>query len=315
MAERSFTAWKTAGAGSNPLLPHEIFFGVFLAVTWIRLACAAGPAAPLSLMYLGCIIINLGVIMACFRRSAGPWWRLRLLFYPLVMTVTYFTMAPVVALIHPGMVDGFLLSVDSRIIGGNLSLKLEPLVSRPLTEAMSLFYILFHPSLIFMLGWYFTRDLAELKKFYAGYFIIYGIGYLGYTFLPATGPVTAMADRFHVPLAGWYADRYNDWLYRVGCNHVDVFPSLHCATSAYFLFFDFTHHRKRFWFYLVPCVGLWLATIYLRYHYFVDVLAGFALVGAAFWILARWERVISSSSHNRPAAGAGPGRPYITRPR
>jgi membrane-associated phospholipid phosphatase len=64
---------------------------------------------------------------------------------------------------------------------------------------------------------------------------------------------------------------------------VDVFPSLHCAVSAFFLFFDLLHRRWRFWLYLVPCVGLWLSTIYLRYHYFIDVICGFVLAAFALW--------------------------------
>ena len=68
---------------------------------------------------------------------------------------------------------------------------------------------------------------------------------------------------------------------------MDCFPSLHCAVSSYILFFDRRHRRWRFWLYLVPCVGLWVSTLYLRYHYFVDLVAGFALSAAALWFVNR----------------------------
>ena len=46
--------------------------------------------------------------------------------------------------------------------------------------------------------------------------------------------------------------------------------------------------RWRFRLFLVPCCGLCLATIYLRYHYLTDVLVGFGLAALALWLTGRW---------------------------
>ena len=78
-----------------------------------------------------------------------------------------------------------------------------------------------------------------------------------------------------------------------GSNKVDVFPSLHCAISAFILFFHRVHAPNCFRWVLVPTIGLWVATIYLRYHYFVDVLAGFALAAFAL-MLVRSEKSSAS---------------------
>ena len=102
-----------------------------------------------------------------------------------------------------------------------------------------------------------------------------------------------MAGQFHTPLVGWAITRANDAVVHAGSNGVDVFPSLHCAVTTFLLFFDRWHRRWRFWLYVVPCVGLWLSTIYLRYHYFVDCLCGFALASVALWLV----RPRKSSSH------------------
>ena len=40
--------------------------------------------------------------------------------------------------------------------------------------------------------------------------------------------------------------------------------------------FDFQHRRAHLWV-LAPTVGLWISTVYLRYHYGVDLLAGVVL--------------------------------------
>jgi membrane-associated phospholipid phosphatase len=76
-------------------------------------------------------------------------------------------------------------------------------------------------------------------------------------------------------------------LVTAGSNRVDVFPSLHCAVSGYILGFSFRYQRREFWLLLLPICGLWLATIYLRYHYLVDVLFGLALSGVGLAIAMR----------------------------
>ena len=123
-----------------------------------------------------------------------------------------------------------------------------------------------------------------LRRLFVGLFTIYGIGFLGYSLVPAGRPQLVTQMECTVPLIGWAITRFNAFVVEQGSNGVDVFPSLHCAISAYLLFFDRQHTRWRYRLYLVPCAGLWLATVYLRYHYFIDVVCGFALAAFALWI-------------------------------
>jgi membrane-associated phospholipid phosphatase len=70
---------------------------------------------------------------------------------------------------------------------------------------------------------------------------------------------------------------------------VDVFPSVHVAASLYLLRFDWRHWRRRFWWVLAPCIVLWLSTLYLRFHYFVDLLAGAAVALVGWWIAQKYS--------------------------
>jgi membrane-associated phospholipid phosphatase len=197
--------------------------------------------------------------------------------------------------------DSVLQHVDSLAIGTNLSLRLQPYVHPAFTEFFSFCYILFFIYLLFSMIYYFCGNVELLKKFIIGLFTIYGIGFLGYSFVPAAGPYKAMADQFTVPLTGWWITKWNAAIVAQGSNGVDVFPSLHCALSSFFLFFDRQHRPWRFKLYLVPCVGLWISTIYLRYHYLVDVLCGFALSAFALWIANRYPPKMDSGNLASPA--------------
>jgi membrane-associated phospholipid phosphatase len=97
--------------------------------------------------------------------------------------------------------------------------------------------------------------------------------------LPAGGPHIYLT--FKTPLQGsWLLD----WTIKpvnLGSNGMDVFPSVHVAASLYLLLFDWRHWRRRFWWVLLPCLVLWFSTIYLRFHYFVDLIAAAVLALAS----------------------------------
>ena len=283
-------------------LPHEIFFGLFLAVTWARLVSVEGFSGGDSLLYFALVLLNLGAFWFCRSTGTALRWRLGLLFYPIAMNVTFLQMKIAIPKIHPQKMDAALQQIDAWGIGTNLSLRLQLFVHPVVTEFFSFCYMLFFFYLLFSLIYYFCGELELLKKFVLGLFTIYGIGFLGYSFVPAAGPCHAMAEQFTVPLTGWWLTKWNAAIVARGSNGVDVFPSLHCAVSSFFLFFDRWHRPWRFKLYLVPCVGLWISTIYLRYHYFIDVLCGFALTAFALWLTKCYPRKLESEIQTQTAA-------------
>lgn len=270
------------------LLVHEIVFGLFLAVMWLRLGITVGFAQPTTLVYLAALAVNGTVVLWCERRPDLLRWRLRLLFYPLAMNALFQHLRVAIPALRPDLLDAELLAIDEWLLGTTPALSLEAWVRPWLTDLMSLCYFLFLPYLALSMLYYFLAPLAMAQRFWAGLFSLYGIGFLGYSLVPAAGPWVHLADRFSVPLEGSWITDLNARLIGAGSNGVDVFPSLHCAVSAYCLLFDRRHKPWRFRIYLVPCVGLWMSTVYLRYHYFIDLVAGFALAAAALAVARRF---------------------------
>jgi membrane-associated phospholipid phosphatase len=278
-------------------LPHELVFGGFLVVTWLRLAASAGPLAPPALAYAGFLAGAVGVVIFC-RRAPSEWrWRLRLAYYPILMNIVFMHLKTVVPLIHPAGSDALLQSWDRALIGGNLSLWLEPLMSRPATELASLCYCLFFPYLLASFVRYLRAPLPEAQAFHAGLFTLYGIGFLGYTLLPALGPYAAMAGAFSKPVSGYLITDLLMAAYPLGTNGADVFPSLHCAVSAYILGFDAVHNRRQFRWWLLPVLGLWASTVYLRFHYAIDVVAGLSLAVPCLVLALRFHHQTQEKLH------------------
>ena len=278
------------------LLPHEWCFGAFLIVHWLRLVAAAGVLDPYALLYAALLITNVAVIARCQRQETDLRWQVRLWFYPVAMNAAFFTMGQTVAKVFTGRCDGALAAIDFACFGDLLSVRAGAVASPFITEILSFCYFLYFPYLVvswFCAAW---RGLPLLRQLFTGLFTIFGIGFLGYSLVPAAGPHLAFPDAFSGPLQGWFVTRLNAAVVASGSNGVDVFPSLHCAISAYLLFFDRRHTPWRFRLYLIPCVGLWFATIYLRYHYFADVVAGFALAAFALRMANRPEHTLPAAS-------------------
>ncbi len=103
--------------------------------------------------------------------------------------------------------------------------------------------------------------------------------YFGYLLVPATGP------RFEGGIAavlprepGWFSaeDLYR-FLDSIEVFRWDAFPSGHTAVGLCALLLAFRYERRIAWPLLLPVLLLIAATIYMGYHYVVDVLAGLVI--------------------------------------
>lgn len=264
---------------------HSYAYGTYLAAMTAGLIAAGawGYGALYALMFGSLIWLTQ-------RRVGAPTWRnltTELAFFAVTMNVSFQAMAGAIPAIREQRYDALLLGLESRLVGGSVNVWAERFVTPAATEFLSACYLIFFPLLLVSLLRYFFRQKELLANFYRGLFTVYGIGFLGYALVPASGPWLAYPELFGVALDGGPITRLNQAIVVAGSNGVDVFPSLHCAVTAYILGFARRHHPREFRWLLVPVAGLWCSTIYLRYHYLVDVLCGFLLAALALSITRR----------------------------
>jgi|DewCreStandDraft_2_1066082.scaffolds.fasta_scaffold00009_342 membrane-associated phospholipid phosphatase len=267
--------------GLRSILPHEWVFGAYLAILAARLTLAGGAAAAWSWVFWTCLAGSVGVIMWARRKPSPLRWRIRLLYYPAAMGISFYAMEPALPLLQP-KTDDLLLAWDRALLGETPAVAWEGWLHPWLVDIAMAGYLFFFYYLIASPGWYALRDLPRFRQCIVGLFTLYGLGFLGYTILPAGGPHRYL--EFNRPLEGvWLLpltlDIVND-----GSNCVDVFPSIHFAATLYLLLFDWQHHRRHFWLACLPCVILWFSTLYLRFHYFVDLLAGLGIAVIGWWV-------------------------------
>jgi membrane-associated phospholipid phosphatase len=218
---------------------------------------------------------------------------------PLPLVVfTYEMLHRVVPLCWRGTIDPTLADADRALFGDHAAVLLEPIVSRPLTFVLACSYAAYYPLTIGVAVWFYARGhRTAFREYVAGEIGALFIGYLGYLFLPAIGPHAWLPhSTWRVALDG---DFIGPAVRSLNANHGgafprDAFPSLHTANAVTILLVTWRHDRRVFLVCLIPCAGLVAATVYLRWHYVVDVFAGAALAVA-------WQAVVRRASASAPA--------------
>jgi hypothetical protein len=265
-------------------LLHEWVFGAFLLLTGVWLF--VHPAArAVSLVFFACLAAMIALALWAQREPTLWRCRIRLSSMFVVMGAAFYAIGAGVPLLGNPTADSLLLRWDRDLLGETPAVSLEPWLYPGVENVAMAGYLFFFYYLLAGPAYYCFRDLALFRNCIVGLFTLYGVAFTGYLFFPAGGPHQALL--FHTALHGpWLVDTMLGVVAR-GSNAVDVFPSVHVAASLYLLLFDWQHYRQRFYWVLVPCGVLWFSTVYLRFHYFVDLLAGVAVALLGVWVARR----------------------------
>jgi membrane-associated phospholipid phosphatase len=191
--------------------------------------------------------------------------------------------------------DAGLLRLDRQLFGETPSILLQRFVRPGLSNAMAALYFLhlvLPPVLAVLL---YRRRRPLFREFLLAVLLAGCLGSLGYVVVPATGPGVAFPHLFTVPLEGGLYDPVTRIL-DVARAPRDVFPSLHVGISTLVLWYGFRRSRAMGLALLPLVLGNWASTLYLRYHYLVDVFAGWltaalaaALAGGLLSLETRWK--------------------------
>jgi membrane-associated phospholipid phosphatase len=202
----------------------------------------------------------------------------------------YFIIGP----IHQGKnYDPLLIALDYRMFGVNPTEWLVRFSTPWLTEVLQIAYSLFY---VLFLAVGFELYRKDFRAFQSGRFaMVYGflLSYVGYFFLPSVGPRFTLHDfsRLDIELPGllftpalrWFVNIF-EAIHPGMSNSVamasaqrDVFPSGHTMMTIVTIALAYQYKLRIRSFVLVLGFLLILATVYLRYHYLIDVLAGIVL--------------------------------------
>jgi hypothetical protein len=230
-----------------------------------------------------------------------------------VVQISYFFFRRLLPVANPGTLDHQLYALDLALFGVEPAMAFDHLVNPFTTEWFSFFYFGYFP----LIGAHilpivlFAKQKQLLGEFTFGLLTVFCIGHITYMFVPGFGPFHAMAGEFQnqFPPGLWHDLVMN--AVSSGGAFKDIFPSIHTATPTFIALFSFRHRDR------LPFRYTWLpvtlfalniigATMFLRWHYLIDVVAGLTLGSFALWLTVRVTRF---ELNRRAALGLGDSWP------
>jgi hypothetical protein len=280
-------------------------------VAAVRLPAVGEPLLGLFLTQTGLLAAFVLCVAWWTRREQRPVVQfLRPAVTVTVVFTCYTTLGQLGVVAMPYLADAALSRADTLLCGADPSLWLQRFLTPGRVEFFSFVYGAFIPYiyLSIILGCL-GRPPLERDQFLTGWVFTYALSYLGYIFTPAHGPVVYHAADYGVALGGGV-------FYHLVLRSVDatgglqgVFPSLHVGCSVYLCLFDLQTNRLRGLTYLPLVLLIYAATLVLRYHYVVDLVAGtlipLACIPLGRRVFLRWARAREAA--HMPALPGGEG--------
>jgi membrane-associated phospholipid phosphatase len=208
-----------------------------------------------------------------------------------VLLIIYRALNFYIPLFSPVDRDSWLMAADEWIFGVQPAFWLERFIHPVLTDLLSFAYMAWFPMIFFTLLLMMLKSQEAVTSYVTSALFSFYFGYVCYTLVPAVGPLYALQDAFTVALQGGAMTSLQSSVVIQKDMSIprDVFPSLHTAISCVMLFYVWKYWRKLLWVYAPLVVLILISTVYLRYHYAIDVIAGIALASLMCYFGRKWN--------------------------
>lgn len=210
--------------------------------------------------------------------------------YPLLLVLYVFKQ--VYLLVHPinpNDIDTSLIQIDLWMFGVNPTEWAYRFANPIVTEFLQIIYSLYYIIItVYGIEIYTKKRYSDFNYSVFVLFLGFYIAYILYMIFPAVGPRFYLHDFFSISnelpgifitepfrvILNWGESipagvpNPQDYVQR------DAMPSLHAEIVILLAYLSKKLKLKSFYFYLPYCILMMIATIYLRYHYVVDLIGG-----------------------------------------
>lgn len=268
----------------------------YLALVGLILLGLHGPSVPHWPLLLAAHAAAIGLVHALIQlHAAHPGNRVLDFFrhfYPVLLYTGLFReTGELNQMFISGFLDPFFIRLEARVFG--LQPSLAFMETLPYLLVSELFYASYFSYYVMIVGVglaLFYRNRQHFFHYLSVVSFVFYVCYLIYIFTPVVGPriffwegmahslpadvlPTAPPGTPEAIQIGPFF-RIMAWIYRTFEAEGAAFPSSHVAIAITTVWFSFLYLRPIRWPHLVVVILLCASTVYCRYHYVVDVLAG-----------------------------------------
>lgn len=303
---------KVFGSGKTTMftIPEKyslsmIFF--YIVVCFIFWGDFANPLYFLGLNTLLALFISLTAKFS----TKSKWqytYLLRNILIAVSVFVIYSQIFEIIDILNPHIIDDTLIKLDLIMIGSNISDIASSFTYPLITEALQIAYFLFFPAMIFQgIILYKNHTHNDFDLFIRNIIFAFYLSYIGYILFPAIGPRFMVGDfaTLYDSLPGLYLTDYirhiidsgggiSDPSLAISQVNKDCMPSGHTMMSIVNIWFAYRFNIKYKNLIGVITFLIIFSTLYLQYHYLVDVIAGIFAAFLSLWLEPYIARIISS---------------------
>lgn len=190
--------------------------------------------------------------------------------------------------INPNDVHYMLAAWDEWIFGVQPTVWIEQFYRPWLTDWLSFAYMNYYWVTLILVFWlYWKKRYGDFRTVMLTMIICYYIGFLGYVAFPAASPYLVIPNLYSINIwkgTSLISDSVQAIVNLSPDRSRDAFPSLHNAITLLTMIMAWRYNRIIFWIFLPIALSLVVSTVYLRYHFVVDIFAGFGVTFLAIYI-------------------------------
>jgi membrane-associated phospholipid phosphatase len=263
----------------------NFFFLALLTVITVIFRHVVDHAAYLILLYCGLFLAQ--ALLIVFRgKGRVMHWAYHLIFPTISILSIFDSLEYLVHAVNPQDIDPLLIRLDYLLFGAHPTVMMEKIMTPLLTDMLQLAYSSYY-FLPITLGAVLLINKDERSFDHSLYLIMlcFYLSYAGYLLFPALGPRFTMNHLQHENLRGLFLTvPIQELLNRLEGVKRDAFPSGHTGIALTVLVLSLRFEKRLFLLFLPFVTALIFSTVYLRYHYVVDVLAGIVLTALTLFL-------------------------------
>ena len=263
----------------------NFFFLALLTVITVTFRHVVDHAAYLILLYCGLFLAQ--ALLIGFRGNGRVMhWAYHLIFPTISILSIFDSLEYLVHAVNPQDIDPLLIRLDYLLFGAHPTVMMEKIMTPLLTDMLQLAYSSYY-FLPITLGAVLLIKKDERSFDHSLYLIMlcFYLSYAGYLLFPALGPRFTMNHLQHEDLRGLFLTvPIQELLNRLEGVKRDAFPSGHTGIALTVLVLSLRFEKRLFLPFLPFVTALIFSTVYLRYHYVVDVLAGIVLTALTLFL-------------------------------
>ncbi|MCL6098793.1 MAG: phosphatase PAP2 family protein [Bacteroidetes bacterium] len=226
-------------------------------------------------------------------------WRQLHLWYLVPMIFIFFKeLYNMIEPIRQTICDPALIQIDRFLFHTDPTVVLYKIANPYLTELLQIVYGTFF-FLPVILGIDFMRQRKVHEFDYSAFIIVFGffLSFIGYILVPAIGPRFTLHNfaATNSEMPGLFVTNFLREVVNAGESipsgtsnpallvQRDCFPSGHAQMTLLVMFLSVKFKSKLKWFFIVDGTLLIFATVYLRYHYVIDLIGGILFMIFTLW--------------------------------